>query len=65
MNGLDDLGVVDSSQVRGGDSEFGVPELALDHCEWDAFSGHLNVVCVPELMGREPPSDPCGSGSAM
>ena len=38
MDGVDDLGVVDPSQVRGGDSEIGVPELALDDDQWDAFS---------------------------
>jgi hypothetical protein len=44
---LDDLGVVDSSQIRGGDSEVGVSELALDHYEGDTLSRHLNGMGVP------------------
>lgn len=57
MDGVNDLGVVDPPELRGGDSEVGVPELALDHDPWDAFSGHLDRVSVPQLMGSEPPPD--------
>jgi hypothetical protein len=31
VNGVDDLGVIDPAEVRRGDPEIGVPELALDH----------------------------------
>jgi hypothetical protein len=65
MDGVDGLGVVDPSLVRGGDSEIGVPELALDHNQRDAFSGHLDGVGVPELMRREPAPDPCGGCGAV
>ncbi len=64
MDGVDDLGVVDSTQVRGGDAEVGVTELALDHDERDAFSRHLNSMGVPELMWSEPAPDP-GRGSGV
>ena len=34
-----------------------MPELALDHDQRDSLVGHLDGVCVAELMGREPPPD--------
>jgi hypothetical protein len=40
---------------------FGVPELALDHDERDAFVRHLDRVGVTQLMRREPtPHTRCG-----
>lgn len=50
MHGVGDLGVVDPSQVRQRDSGIGVRELALNY-DQRAFSGHLDGVAVPELMG--------------
>ena len=35
---VDDLGVVDPAQVRGGDPEIGMPELALYDQQWDPFA---------------------------
>lgn len=43
-----------------------MPELALDDEERDTFAGHLDGVCVPELMGREPAAYPgCLGGPAQ
>src|SRR5258708_17048062 len=55
---MDDLGAVDTAQVRGGDAEVGVPELALDDQERDSLTGHLHCVRVPQLVWREAASDP-------
>ena len=55
MDGVDDLGAVDSLEVNARDTEVGVPELALNDDEWDAFVGHLDRMRVPQLMRREPP----------
>lgn len=57
MDRVDDLGVVDPSQVRRGDPEVGMSKLSLDHRERHAFPVHLNGVCVAELMGSEPSRD--------
>jgi hypothetical protein len=46
VNGVDDLGVVDSLEVDRGDAEVAVPELALNDDERDAFVGHLDSVGV-------------------
>jgi hypothetical protein len=56
VDGVDDLGVVDASQVYGGDPEIGMPELALDDDQRHAFPRHFHCVRVPELMRREPPA---------
>jgi hypothetical protein len=58
MHRADHLGVVDSLQVDGGDSEVGVAELALDHVERHALARHLDGVRVAKLMWGEPPSHP-------
>ena len=34
-----------------------MPKLALDHHEGDAFMRHLDCVCVPQLVWREPTPD--------
>ena len=63
MNGSDDLGVVDPAQVAGGDGEVGMPELSLDYEQRDPLARHLHRMCVPELVWREPASDPrCRGG---
>jgi hypothetical protein len=54
VDGVDDLGVVDSAQVRGGDPEICVAELALDNEQRDALAGHLGGMGVPELVRSEP-----------
>jgi hypothetical protein len=46
VDGVDDLGVVDPLEVDGGDAEMGVPELALDDVQRNAFPGHLDSVRV-------------------
>ena len=40
-------------------------ELALDDIQRHAFSGELEHVGVPELMGRKPPSHPGLGGEAV
>ena len=54
VDGLDDLGVIDPSQVSGGDREVCVTELSLDHDQRDPLARHLNRMRVSELMRREP-----------
>jgi hypothetical protein len=61
IDGLDDLGVVDSAEVSGCDREIDMAELALDHDQRDPFARHLNRVRVPQLMRREPATDPGGN----
>jgi hypothetical protein len=65
VNGVDDLGAVDSLQVDARDPEVGVPELSLDDHERNALVCHLNGVGVPELVRSEPPPDTGGRGDAM
>jgi hypothetical protein len=50
VNGVDDLAAVDALQVHGRDAEVAVTELALDHDERDAFTGHFDRVSVTELV---------------
>jgi hypothetical protein len=38
VDGIDGLGVVDAAQVRGGDPEVGMPELALYDQQWDPLA---------------------------
>jgi hypothetical protein len=35
-----------------------MPELPLDNRQGDPFVGHLDRVCVPELVRRKPPTNP-------
>jgi hypothetical protein len=60
---VNDLGVIDPAEIRAGDGQVGVPELALDDQQRDPFAGHLDRVGVAELVEREPSADPgrCGS----
>jgi hypothetical protein len=53
VDGVDSLGVVDSTQVRGGDPEIGMTELALDDEQRDTLAGHLDCMGMPELVGSE------------
>jgi hypothetical protein len=46
VDSVDDLGVVDPTQVHGGDREVGVSELTLDHEQRDALAGHLHRMGV-------------------
>jgi hypothetical protein len=50
VDGIHDLGVVDSLEVDRGDAKVRVSELTLDHDQRDAFVRHLDRVRVPELM---------------
>lgn len=50
MDRADDLAAVDALQVDAGDAQVGVPKLALDDNEGDAFVRHLDRMGVPELM---------------
>src|SRR5215211_179531 len=54
MDRVDDLGVVDALQVGRGDAEIAVAELALDHVQRHALAGHLDRMCVTELVRCEP-----------
>jgi len=54
MDGVDDLGAVDSLEVDRGDPEVGVPELTLNHHERYTLIGELDGVGVMQLMRREP-----------
>ncbi|HEY5171328.1 MAG TPA: hypothetical protein VIK54_06335 [Acidimicrobiia bacterium] len=58
VDGVHDLGVVDATQVHGGDPEVGMPELPLDDHERHALVRHLDRVSMPELMRRKPPTHP-------
>jgi hypothetical protein len=58
VDGLDDLGVVDSAEVSGRDREAGVAELPLDHDQRDPLARHLYGMRVPQLVRREPATDP-------
>jgi hypothetical protein len=51
---VDDLGVVDRAEVRGGHAEVGLPELALDDDQGHALTRHLNGMRVSQLVRREP-----------
>src|SRR5581483_9101124 len=61
----DDFGVVDPSQVAGGDGEVGMPELSLDYEQRDTLARHLHRVRVTELVRREPATDPGYRGGVM
>ena len=57
---MDDIGeraAVDPLQVDRGDPAVGVPELALDHIQRDALSGHFNGVGMAQLVRREAAAD--------
>ena len=55
VDGVDDLGVIDSLKMDRGDAEDGVSELALDDVQRHALPGHLDGVCVTQLVRREAP----------
>lgn len=57
VDGVDDLGIVDSLQVDRRDPEVGVPELALDDVQWHALAPHLDGVGVTQLVRREAAPD--------
>ena len=57
MDGVDDLGAVDSLEVDRGDPVVGVPELPLNHHERYTLVGELDGVGVPQLVRREPPAN--------
>src|SRR5205807_6564892 len=65
VDGADDLAAVYALQVDARDAEVRVSELPLDHDKRDTFVRHLNRVSVPQLMGREAPSDARGRGRTM
>ena len=56
MDRVDDFSVVDALKVDGGDAEVGVPELALDDVQRDAFTSHLDSMRMAQLMRREAPA---------
>jgi hypothetical protein len=64
VDGLDDLGAVNPTQIRGGHREVGMTELALDHQQREPLAGHLDGVRVPELVRREPAADARSLGGA-
>jgi hypothetical protein len=50
VDGADDLAAVDALQVDAGDTEVGVPELALDHDQRYALVRHLDRVRAEKLL---------------
>jgi hypothetical protein len=50
---FDYFGVVDALQIDRGDAEVAVSELALDDDQWHALAGHLDRVCVTQLVRSE------------
>ena len=66
VDGVDDLGVVNAPQVHGGDPEVGMSQLPLYDDQWHALARHLDRVCMPELMWRQPATHPgCDRGVAQ
>jgi hypothetical protein len=57
VDGVDDLGVIDPTQIRRSDAKLRVSKLTLDDDQGYAFPRHLHGVRVTELMRCEPPSD--------
>jgi hypothetical protein len=54
VDGVDDLGVIDSLQMDRGDPKVRVAELALDHDQRHTLARHLNRVRMAQLVWREP-----------
>ncbi len=54
MDGIDDLGRVDTLKVRAGHADVSVHELPLDDRQRHSLARHLYRVRVTELMRREP-----------
>jgi hypothetical protein len=65
MDRVDHLGVVDPTQVRRGDPEVGMPELALYNQQRDTLARHLHSVRMSQLVGCEPAPDSGGQGGPM
>jgi hypothetical protein len=66
VDGVDDLGVADAVHVDRGNPEVGVPQLALDGDQRDAFPSDLNGVGVTKPVRREPsPHARSGDGVAQ
>jgi hypothetical protein len=65
VDGVDDLGVIDPTQIDRRDREVSVPELALNDEQRHAFARHLHRVGVSELMRREPASHTRPGGSVV
>jgi hypothetical protein len=61
VDGADDLAAVDALQVDARDGKVGVPKLPLDNNQRNALVRHLDGVRVPQLMRREPATDPGGN----
>jgi hypothetical protein len=62
VDGVHDLGVVDSAEVHRRDRKVGMPELPLDDEQRHSLARHLNGVRVSELMWREASSYPDSGG---
>jgi hypothetical protein len=65
MDGVDDLGAINSLQVNAGDPEIAMRELPLDHDQRDAFVRHLDSVRMPQLMRRHPAANPGVGGGPL
>jgi hypothetical protein len=65
MDSVNDLGVIDATQIGGGDREVGVSELALDEQQRDAFARHLDCVGVAQLVGSEPAAHSSAGSDVM
>jgi hypothetical protein len=65
VDGVHDLGVVDSAEVHRGDREVGMSELALNDEQWHPFAGHFDRVSVSQLMWRKPASHTSSRGRVV
>jgi len=57
MDGGEDFGVVDPTEIPRCDGQVGMAELALDDEERDPLGGHRDRVRVSESVRGEPTSD--------
>jgi len=60
MNGVDDLGVIDPTQIHRRDPEIGMPELPLYDQQRDTLAGHLDGVSMSQLVRRNSTANACG-----
>jgi hypothetical protein len=64
VDGVDDLGVVNTLPIDRGDAEVGVPELALDNDQRHALASQLDGMRVAELVRRKAPTHAGLAGDA-
>jgi hypothetical protein len=65
VDSVDDLRVIDATQIHRGYGQISVPELALDDKQRDTLTRHLHRVRVAELMWREASPDSGASSRSV